>query len=403
MSSAVIAANSPAPILRSLQLHIAVLLAMSGVIFACAEGSPLAALAVPVAIFCLLFVDYRPLVRIDAWTANALGMFVLIAVGIEFFGDTLEARLLAFGHFLCYLSWILLLQEKKIRQFWWLCALSVLQVATSAVLTNSPWLGLALIAYVTYALFTLSLFSLYRAVNQSAGVERRAESAPGRQTTPGSISRNAVRLESAAQWITPRFMAGAAVNGILSIAMGLLIFVFTPRIWVREMESVGGAALPAARAVSGASASVNLGDLGQILESADLVMEVRFFDHRTDRLLTVEEFLAAVGADAPLFRGAVMDDYRNGRWTAIDTREFERAGRRILESGLQFYRQDVRLRPIGLAALFVPPRCITCVPRQRREEIARDSLRGTFRRDVANEVLRSESFEYQAFAVQVGQ
>ncbi|MGD9856471.1 MAG: DUF3488 domain-containing protein, partial [Planctomycetaceae bacterium] len=407
MSTVTITASSAAPVRALLQVSMAVLLSISGTIFACAEGAPLAAATVPIAWIGLMLVDRHAVLRLNHWAANGLAVLVIMAVGWEFFGDTLEARLLAFGHFLCYLSWILLIQEKSTRQFWWLCALSVLQVATSAVLTNSPWLGLALLLYVTDALFTLSVFSLYRAVSRSTGFEKTTPAAAGGVRPQASVSRNTVRLESAARWITPRFMAGAAVNGFLSIALGMLIFIFTPRVWVGQIESIAGQPLPAARLVSGASEEVQLGDLGQIMENRDLVMEVSFNDVRSDQKITVEEFLKGVGFEAPLYRGVVLDEYRNGRWSAIDIRDsgiptwsfFNGGGRQFRNSPNHYYRQDIRLRPIGSSTLYVAHRGVTCLAPRGREPITHESLRNTFHREASSEALQGEAFEYRAYSL----
>lgn len=399
MSTAALTKTSATSVRELLQVNVAILLAMSGIIFACAEGSPLAAVTVPVAWIGLMFVDRRPLLRLNVWAANGLGLLALIAVAAEFSGETVEVRLLAFGHFLCYLSWILLLQEKKIRQIWWLCALSVLQVATSAVLTNSPWLGLALIIYVTFALFTLSVFSLYRAVSRSVGAETTVRAVTPRRTSAGSVSRNAIRWESAARWITPRFIAGTVVNGMLSIFLGLVIFIVTPRVWVRQIDTFGGDALPATRRVTGVSQSVTLGDLGQILENRDLVLEVRFTDLQTDEPMTIEEFLDGMNVDAPLYRGVVLDDYENGRWKMVDMSSSRSISWRTLSSPRHYYRQDVRLRPTGTSSLFVAPRTIICLPKQRRESITHEVLRNTFHRDAPEDVLQAEVYEYAAISL----
>ncbi len=399
MSSATIAANTAAPVLRLLQINVAVLVAMSGTIFACAEGAPIAAWAVPIAWVGLMFVDRRPLLRVNAWVANGMGLMVVAAVGFEYFGDTIESRLLAFGHFLCYLSWVLLLQEKRNRQFWWLCVLSVLQVATSAVLTSSPWLGLALIVYVTDALFTLSVFSLYRAVSRSAGVEQRTPVESGTDGPPGSLSRNAVRRESAAEWITPRFIGGTVINGVLSIALGLLIFVLTPRIWVGQIGVIGSQALPASHSVTGISEDVDLENVGQIIENPDLVMEVQFSDMQTGKVISAEEFLEAVGSETPLYRGIALDEYKNGHWSMGDLRDSRPANWQILNSDRHFYRQEIRLRPTGMSTLFVAQGGVTCLPADPQVQITHELLRHTFQREASKATLRTEPFHYQAFSL----
>ena len=114
-----------------LKVSISCLLALSGGIFAFAEGGPIAAATIPIALGALLWNDIKGTFSLNVWMANGLGLIAFAIAGAEFFGESIEGRLLGFGHLLFYLSWILLWQEKGTSQIWWLCALSVLQVATS--------------------------------------------------------------------------------------------------------------------------------------------------------------------------------------------------------------------------------------------------------------------------------
>ena len=64
-----------------------------------------------------------------------------------------------------YITWIVLLQTKDIRQYWWLCALSLLQVAVGSVLTlQTGSYGLMLLVYLPNwrCTWTLSVFTLYQ-------------------------------------------------------------------------------------------------------------------------------------------------------------------------------------------------------------------------------------------------
>src|SRR5262249_17693318 len=120
-------------------------------------------LTVPLALVAFVFCERRRLVSIGPWTSNFLGLAAL-GMGIyESFGEQADARLLAGSHFLVYITWIVMFQAKELRQYWWLCALSLLQVAVGSVLTLAlGWYGLWLFVYLLLALWTLSVFTLYQ-------------------------------------------------------------------------------------------------------------------------------------------------------------------------------------------------------------------------------------------------
>ena len=93
---------------------------------------------------------------------NLLGLAALALAAVEFFGKREDARLLAAAHLLVYFTWIVLFQVKEIRHYWWLCALSLLQVALGPLLTLSwGWYGVLLVVYLVLAIWTLSVFNLY--------------------------------------------------------------------------------------------------------------------------------------------------------------------------------------------------------------------------------------------------
>jgi protein-glutamine gamma-glutamyltransferase len=123
--------------------------------------------------FSLLISERRTRWTIGPIVANLMGLAALMAAGFEFFGKKDDARLLAGAHFLVYITWIVLLQVKGIRQYWWLSALSLLQVALGSVLTSqSGSYGLLLLAYLPLALWTLSVFTLYQGASELGGLKQ---------------------------------------------------------------------------------------------------------------------------------------------------------------------------------------------------------------------------------------
>ncbi len=403
MSSAAIASTRFAPVRTLLQANVAALSAIAGAIFAFAEGAPLAALTIPIALCGFLWTDYRQSFALNAWMANGLGFLAFAAAGSEFFGGSIEGRLLAFGHLLLYLTWILLLQKKGTPQFWWLCALSVLQVATSSVLTSDIWFGLSLMAYVLFALWTMSVFTLDRAVQRSTQIEPSSVTDRSSIAAHSSVSRNASRRDRSAGWITPRLVAGVLINGVLSILVGLTFFVFTPRVWLGGPAFLTPSTDAAVRSVTGYTEQVSVGDMGEILENHDLVFEVKFSSTEAGAGLDVNEYAARLGDDAPLFRGAVLGDYDNGRWSAIESGLKRSARRGLLRRGQRLVEQHYRLSSPAIDALFTCGSTITCLPDDRLSpfDVDHEPLGNTFRRTSGADrpSNRMEPFEYTAYAL----
>jgi protein-glutamine gamma-glutamyltransferase len=387
---------------RWLQINICALCCLAAVIFAAAEGRPLALLTLPVAIGGLLFVDRREARGLSPLWANLLGVAAFVAAGAEFF-SSIEGRLLGFAHLLVYFTWILALQRKEAAQFWWLCALSLLQVATASVLTSYVWLPLGAIAYMLLALWTLSVFSIDRAVSHSLrDVEASLQAGSGPTTTERSRSRGNVRAEHSSRWLTPRFMAGVLINGVLSLLLGLAIFVLTPRIWAGGFRIFSDEPTEAGQPLTGFADEVRLGDMGEILENPSLVLEVRFLDSQTGALLSVEQTMSQQGYDVPLFRGKVLGRYSSGRWSLPAL--LAAVPRTRTPRGLPLIRQQIRLHPIGTRTLFTAGRAVDCRSDQR-VTVEHELLNNTFELEASRrsrQVLR-RVFEYEAFSSSTGE
>jgi transglutaminase-like putative cysteine protease len=352
-------------------------------------------LTVLLSMFVLFFGDRHDRLTIGPLLANLLGLIGLVAAGFEFFGTQFDSRLLAGAHFLVYITWIVLLQTKGIRQYWWLSALSLLQVALGSVLTSqSGTYGLLLLAYLPLALWTLSVFTLYQGAYELGGLDHEHPSGPqiandamadARSTAAWKASppaavplmrlrqhfandrqstvRHAIQQDSPGQWIVPRFVFGVMGLAAAGLALGLVMFLFVPRV------SFGGARFHGessrGRTLTGFSGEVHLGQVGQILESIDRVMRVRLFDRfdsQNEKPLSIEDFVSEFGLEEPLFRGAVLDDYGHGRWRGAkpDSLRPQQMPPKPLEPGMirQEYTLELgsaehlfAMRPISLARL----------------------------------------------------
>ncbi|NOX53910.1 MAG: DUF3488 domain-containing transglutaminase family protein, partial [Planctomycetes bacterium] len=116
---------------------------------------------------------------------------------------------------------------------------------------------------------------------------------------------------------------------------------------------------PALTALTGFTSEVRLGDIGEILESTEPVLEVRVVDPVTGKDLDVEAYAASLGYEEPLFRGAVLAAYDDGRWsvTAAEQAVMTIATRPPVRDVV---RQEIRMNPIGTRILFVMHPTVAC-------------------------------------------
>lgn len=307
-----------------------------------AAFSPLVAAAT------LFYVDHRRRKLLSTLTANLLGLAALAAAFNNFSDSNLE-RLTAGTDFLVFLTWIVLGMQKAPRQYWWLAALSVLQITTAGVLTASVGFGTALFLMSLLMIWTLSVFSLYRTAlwhNQQtatlgvAGAGEPRVRAPWRRRalkflrgflglaprstsvvrqnpgTAGVIVRHGLDRDPAEFWTGWRFGLSVLGSWIISILVGLFVFAVFPRIWVSGGIGLANAASAggAGTSITGFSDSVQLGQTGSLLQSNRLAFtfHVRSLPERKPE--TVETLQKSLKLDEFQLRGSVFAAYDRGRW-----------------------------------------------------------------------------------------
>jgi transglutaminase-like putative cysteine protease len=285
-------------------------------------------------------------VRRQKWALPNLGANILALIALFFSGgewlqgemiadveSVMLARLVSGTHLLIYLMWIVLFQQKTTKHYWWMFALSLLQVAVGSVLTESGTYGFLLIAYLFAAVWTLSLFTLDLARKdlkrpaESTAVSASVASAAVINPHGAEVAVMSILQPSHVVWenntrgwlqqrVDLRFVAGACGTALASIGVALLFFLLVPRVWIGQLPSVRrGAVDNLVPRQTGFSEEVQLGSMGRILESNERVLFLRIFD-QDDNELDVIQYANELGHDEPLFRGAVLGTYENGRWEA---------------------------------------------------------------------------------------
>jgi hypothetical protein len=268
-------------------------------------------LALGVAASSVYFVDVRRWIHLNTSMANLAGLAALVACLWDYRKVPQEEnQLLALANLLIYLQCVLLYRQKTPRIYWMLALLSLLQVAVATVLNMSFWFGVLLVIYMLLAIATLIVFLLYREQQGYAGLlaqELPADDsgawrpAGGRQGSP----------------FIPRSMAGATHHDIrrgmfgevsrmaaVTLLLTALVFVLVPR---TSNSGAWGEQLVSSQHVVGFSESVTLGEMGEIVENPEEVLQMRFFDVDTGSNYYLSE--------VPLLRGTVLTEYKNGAWS----------------------------------------------------------------------------------------
>lgn len=357
----------------ALQISLYGLVMLAGGMLAFAEGTSFPdAFSIPMALMALFLTERWKLFHLRVRWANLLGLTAFGLAAWELSSGQIEARLLSLAHLLVYLMWIVLFVTKTPRMYWTLCLLSVLQVAIGAVLTSSGTFGLMCVVFLIAAVWTLTLFSVSRArqrypeedavlfaTHRNGDPESRITPSDSSDVFPwNQRSRpiGTVQIDPRLRWISGPFVAGVLANVMLSAVVGLLFFLFTPRIWVGNFSAFGEAPDQPLRVLqSGFAEEVQLGDIGQILEGTNTVLEVRMFDQSNNHPIDVIRHAARLGFDEPLFRGSVLGEYANGKWR-VGTTGRQDGPRIVPPTPLRdSIRQEFRIEPMDSGILFAMP------------------------------------------------
>jgi hypothetical protein len=357
--------------------------ALAGLIFAVSEGAPLASFSLPLGVVAWFAYDRGHARGLPRWIIDFGGIAAAIAALAELFTGDIEARLLSGGHFIVYLTWVFLAQPKTTRSMWWIAALSVLQIAVSSVLTSESWFGAALLVWMLVATWTMAIFTMHR---DATLTERSTDDFP--QQSP-SIT-NGLRLDERFRFLSGRFLAGVAVLTLSGFFVAMLFYLLIPRVWMSSFRLFDDTSLGATRA-TGFADQVRLGDIGEIMGSSDVAMELSFRGLPQSREWTAPEVTAWLG-DSPLFRGRALETYRSGRWESMKMRMGMVSS--IVPRNEPLVQVDFDLRTGGSPTLFTIGHPVACRTPY--------GLAGVERHTITDEYFRSDDtptggFRYSLF------
>lgn len=401
----------------ALQFSLYGLVMLASGMLALAEGTAFPdAFTIPMALLALFLTERWKLFQLRVRWANVLGLVAFGVAGWELSSGQIEARLLSLAHLLVYLTWIVLFVAKTPRMSWNLCLLSVLHVAVGSVLTSSGAFGLMCVVFLIAAVWTLTVFTVSR-VRQRFSEEDAALFATLRESDPPQRTADSNRSEPAAgfpwnqrcrsistvqidprlRWISGPFVSGVLANVMMSAIVGMLFFAFTPRIWVGNFSAFGEAPDQPLRVLqSGFADEVHLGDIGQILEGTNTVLEVRMFDQLTNQPIDIVAHAARMGFDEPLFRGAVLGEYAKGNWRVGRTGKHD--GPRVVSPTPpgDCIRQEFRMQPMDSGIVFAMPQHMAGVLEHRLPLLAERRVTGVLYRDES--ISGRERLQYKIYS-----
>lgn len=311
--------------LRSLSISISI----ASLILAAAEDSFLPAGLTPfVALAAHLLIDRYQVLNVSITFANVLGSLAFIATAYEFVDNSVLGKLMAGSHLLIYISWVVLLLPKGIRQYWWILALSVLQVAVASVLTDDSSFGLSVFGLMFVLIWTLSLFTLFRTqlrfLNTSNSSDAQITVQDSLNVADDPLAgheselvqvENGMQMDADEQWVGWRFRTVVVTAYIASAMVAVVTFLIFPRVWVPESPLAGlTSSVQAALSSTGFTENVSLGDIGEIMQSDARVLQFRINAMVNRRDVPPEKFCLDMGMDELLLRGNVMGLYEMGAW-----------------------------------------------------------------------------------------
>ena len=348
---------------------------------ALAEGTPSPTYASPLIVVLAYFLHERsPKLTLSNFAAGMWGVTGFGLALAELSTGDIEARILSGAHLLTYILWVVLFMRKRQAQWWWVIAIGVLQIAIASVLKPGGWFGPVLFLFSIMSVWTLSVFSMFRAARQfrrvqkfavvsseggvqadpawwlssqsaesTAGATSRAKRADSSQ--PVSQSRGVIQRDPHESWISPRFVGSTLACAVGTLALSLVLFALVPRLGWQRLGTKLMDEKDEAVQLSGFTDEVHLGDMANILQSTERVLTIKVLDAETGQHVDVREFTRGLGYEEPLFRGTVLGDYRNGTWTKADPGGGIRAARRTYGKH-PHYVQLYKLEPIAGRILF---------------------------------------------------
>ncbi len=296
---------------RLLQITVATLASLATLLLGMGQQSVAMPLAVIAAAFLSVwltdFTGWFRLKRLPAGVAAVVAMLFCLHELVPLHPAT---AILIIARLLVYLQVILLFQKKDLRVYWQLLVLSLLQVVVATVFNQGFWFGLLMVVYLFTTLLALTLLCLLR---EELRYRRKSPGASDAETAVGLESHEKRPREPETATPSDGLLSSVLFPGrelfvrVGMLGLGTLLltaaaFFTLPRF---GQPAWRGQNVEPRRSV-GYSNEVELGELGEIIESPQEVMRVQFVDPDSGRKIPVNGEI--------YLQGAVLTSYAKGHW-----------------------------------------------------------------------------------------
>ncbi|HEV3138120.1 MAG TPA: transglutaminaseTgpA domain-containing protein, partial [Pirellulales bacterium] len=286
--------------------------------------------------------------RLSQSAANWLALGVVAATAADASRLERHGQMVAVANLQSYLQYVLLFQPKTSRVYWQLAVLSLGQVAIASTLVPGPTFGLVLLMYLIAGTASFLLLLL-----DSESARFGARAAPGLNASFASPSRSPRGDPHRALTHRAPVLVGGSLPSSRGLGRGLfqqvalicgtsllvtsVLFFFLPRWNVQNRQVTSSEPI---RSV-GFSKKVTLGELGEVVHNANLVMRIQFLRSHSGNWFKL--------TNEPLLRGTVVTHYENGAWTQTLSRSPEPLSN---EARSPFVRQHIWAEPLDVGELF---------------------------------------------------
>ena len=320
---------------RLLQIHVAVLTSLAALLLGLGQRSAVMPLVVWLATMISFWLtDVAGYVRLNRLVANVANVAALVIALRGLVPFDRVSQILAIANMLVYLQLVQLFRKKDTAIYWHLIVLSILEVVAAALLSQGFWFGLLLVVYLFVGLGTLSLVFMHSERSRQSRLAAPTEVGLRPVFTAAPCGRVGINRE---------LIGRLTGMGLATLALGLAVFLFVPRMGTGAWR--GGFGAP--RMGVGFSRNVELGELGRILENPEETMRIEFCDDETGEFYAVHNDL--------YLRGAILNQYEQGRWS-FRPRSGPHAGYRLHSiepaRGEPLVRQRVTIEPMDTREVF---------------------------------------------------
>ena len=335
---------------RRLSINLAALAVLGSLLLGMGQQDyRLPLLTLLVAIVSLQVTDLRGLFHLNRSVAN---LAALVAVGLSAFDFTRlrrEDQLLAIANLLVYLQVVVFFQKKTPRIHWQLAMLSLLQVVVAAALNYSILFGVLLVGYMCLGIYAMAQIFVYRETLAFEG-RQTANNSRSEEDADSTITRNNLRDRLASLASARGLVRITAKVGLTTLLITLVIFFTIPRFGKSAFRGLG----QTQQRMVGYSQRVELGELGQIVESPETVLQLRLFENDSQESFRL--------SGEPFLRGSILTTYQStksagatgpSQWSPslLNT---GRSTRRLPVSRPAggFVRQQISLEPLDETVVF---------------------------------------------------